>query len=252
MIRVCSTKGGVGKSTIAVNLAAALQMQGYNVLIVDEDNINPCVGLYLGLQDVNIGILDVMKNKVDMKRAIIPHATTGLHVLPGRLGYTGKTPTKKQVTVFFNKLKTSEYDYVIVDTQPGIPFPDSLASYDEALITVQPYEASSLSALRMAKEYSKRNMKTNIVVNMVKNKKYELSMPDIQELSEVRVIAMMPDDEEVSVSTAEHIPVYVYDKKSKFSKAVIDLANIYVSRVPFIRESPGKEKGLFSRVIGRG
>lgn len=252
MIRVCSTKGGVGKTTVAVNLATALQLQGYSTLVVDEDCTNPCVGLYLGLQDVNIGIFDVMKSKVDMRRAIIPHATTGLHVLPGKLGYTGRQPTKKQITTFFGRLKSSEYDYVIVDTQPGIPFPDSLSAYDEALIVAQPYEASNLSALRMAKEYSKHNLKVNVAVNMVRNKRYELSLLDIQELSEAHVISALPADEEVPISMAEHIPLYVYNRRAMFSKAIADLANVYATRVPFVRESPPKGSWFFSRLKKAG
>ena len=249
MIRVCSTKGGVGKTTIAVNLATVLQLQGYNVLLVDEDSINPCVGIYMGLQDVPLGIFDVMKNKVDLKRAIVPHPSTGMHVLPGRLGYNEKSPTKKQIIRFFNELKTSGYDFVIVDTQPGIPFPDSLNSYDEALIIVRPSEASNISALRMAREYSQRNLKVNAVANMIKGKKYELSLPEIQEVAEVHVIAALPEDENVLISTTEHVPVYIYNKRSQFSKAILDLANIYTSRVSFIKESPvEKGGGIFSKL----
>ncbi len=253
MVRVCSTKGGVGKTTISVNLAAALQLQGYSVLLVDEDSVNPCVGLYVGLPDISLGIFDVMKGKTDIRRAIVPHPTTGLHILPGRLGYAGRAPTKRQVITFFSKLKSLGYDYVIVDTQPGIPFPDSLSAYDEALIVVQPYEASNLSALRMAREYSKRNLKVNVIANRVRGKKYELSMPEIQQLSEVHLISALPEDEQVAISTAEHIPVYVYDKRTGFSKAISDLANVYTSRVSFIKESPAESgSGFFSRIIRRG
>ena len=63
LIRLSSTKGGVGKSVIAVNLAAALQMYGFKTLVVDMDTINPCVGLYLGIQDSSTGTFDAMQKR---------------------------------------------------------------------------------------------------------------------------------------------------------------------------------------------
>ncbi len=62
IIRVSSTKGGVGKSAIAVNLAVSIEMYGYRTLIVDLDTINPSVGLYLGLANVSIGAEEAMNN----------------------------------------------------------------------------------------------------------------------------------------------------------------------------------------------
>ena len=231
VIRVCSTKGGVGKTTVAINLATALQLRGYNVLLIDSDSINPCVGLYMGLQDVNTGIFDVIKGRIDIKRAIIPHPVTGLHVLPGNAGYEGNAYTKIQISRFFSKLRSGDYDFIVVDTQPGIIFQDNFRNYEEGLIVVWPFEASCLSALKMSRQYTRGDLKTSIVVNMVRGKRYELSLREIEELSEAHVIAVLPEDEKVAVNTAEHIPVYIYDKRTKFSRSIAELADVYTSRV---------------------
>lgn len=247
VMRVCSTKGGVGKTTVAINLATAMQLRGYNVLIVDADSINPCVGLYMGLQDVNVGTFEVMQGKVDARRAIIPHPVTGLHILPGKTGSEDTKYTKAQVSRFFKTIIALGYDFIIVDTQPGIMFPNNLDAYDEGLIVTLPFEASCLSALKMSQLYSKKGLKTNVVANMVRGRRYELSLRDIEELTENHVIASLPEDEKVDVSIAEHIPIYLYDKKVRFSKAITDLADVYTSRVALDREAPAyKGRGFFS------
>ncbi len=247
VMRVCSTKGGVGKTTVAINLATAMQLRGYNVLIVDADSINPCVGLYMGLQDVNVGTFEAMRGKVDVRRAIIPHPVTGLHILPGKTGSEDTKYTKAQVSRFFKTIIALGYDFIIVDTQPGIMFPNNLDAYDEGLIVTLPFEASCLSALKMSQLYSKTGLKTNVVANMVRGRRYELSLRDIEELTENHVIASLPEDEKVDVSIAEHIPIYLYDKKVRFSKAITDLADVYTSRVALDREAPAyKGRGFFS------
>ena len=214
LIRLSSTKGGVGKSVIAVNLATALQMYGFKTLIVDMDTRNPCVGLYLGLQDQSTGTFDAMRKRTELRRVIVPHPATGLHILPGRIGYSGEQPSVEMGNSFFRQLKNSEYKFIIIDTQPGVAFPELLKWYDEALIVVLPYEASCISAVKMFKRCGKEGLKGSLIVNKVGNRRYELSIREIEAMCENKVIGVLSEDRNVDIGVAEHTPTYALSRKA--------------------------------------
>ncbi|MDE1869360.1 MAG: AAA family ATPase [Candidatus Micrarchaeota archaeon] len=247
MIMVSSPKGGVGKSVISINLAAALRSMRYNVLIVDTDIINPCVGLYLGLMDTSIGVLDVIGKKVDIKRAIVPHPSTGVRVLPGNLSRTIATTkdvkiTTPQIDLFMKKLTKLDFDFVIIDTQPGIEFPSALGVYDEAILVAQPNKASCISAIKMLSRYGKAKLKCNLVINRVRDRKYELDMREIEDMVEIKVSEMLPEDEKVQIGVSEGVPTYLLDGRAPFSKTVKDLALMYASRIGTAQRPDEDEK----------
>jgi MinD-like ATPase involved in chromosome partitioning or flagellar assembly len=254
LIRLSSTKGGVGKSVIAVNLAVALQMYGFKTLVVDMDTVNPCVGLYLGMQDSSVGTFDAMHSRAEIRRVIVPHPATGLHVLPGRISYNGKQPTVALGNAFFRKLRNSDYKFIIVDTQPGVAFPELLKWYDEALVVALPYEASCISAVKMFKKCGKEGLKASLVLNKVGNRRYELSIMEVEAMCETKVISTLPEDRDVDIGVAEHTPTYVLNKKAPFSAGIEDVTNVYSSRIDTMRNPNYARDGILSmirRLFGR-
>jgi len=249
IIRVSSTKGGVGKSAIAVNLAVSLQMYGYRTLIVDLDTINPSVGLYLGLANVSIGAEEAMKNQMDIRRIIVPHAATGLHVLPGILERRYTFPNKAQLDGFFQRLQGADYDFIVVDTQPGIPSAETSKYYDEALLITLPDEASCISAIKMLRQYGEERLKTSILVNRVANKSYELSIREIEDMCETKVTGYLPEDENVKVTIAEHIPLFLKNRNSPFSRHISTIGSIYTSRSGVLRTRPADTNSIISRIM---
>ncbi|MDE1857302.1 MAG: AAA family ATPase [Candidatus Micrarchaeota archaeon] len=253
-----SPKGGVGKSVIAINLATALQSMGYNVLIIDLDLINPCVGLYMGIQDTNLGFLDVVKKRADLKRSIVPHAPTGVRVLPGRLYaniFTIKdfSPTAKQLRDFFLKVLKLSYDFVIVDTQPGIAYPLPLDLYSEAMLVALPYKSSCIAAVKMEDRYGKVGLKCSLVVNRVRDKKFELSDREIEEMVETPVSVALPEDDKVQEGVAEGVPVELLNRRAPFSRGIMELARMYATRVsrPERRNVTETGGGLLDRLKRR-
>ena len=85
LIRIASQKGGVGKTTVAVNLSVALMQKGYDVLLVDADTTNPACGFHLGMEKSNRGYYDVIKKGANINEAISIHTPSGVHVLNGRI-----------------------------------------------------------------------------------------------------------------------------------------------------------------------
>jgi len=185
---------------------------------------------------------------MDLRRVIVPHPSTGLHVLPGRIGYNGAQPTVALGDAFFKKLKNSEYKFIIIDTQPGVVFPELLRWYDEALIVALPFEASCISAVKMFKKCGKEGLKANLVVNKVGNRRYELSIREIEAMCESKALGVLQEDRNVDIGVAEHAPTYVLNKKTPFSIGIDEVASIYSSRIDTMRNPSYARGGLISAI----
>jgi len=219
--------------------------------VIDADTINPCVGLYLGLENASAGTMEVLLDKADISKVIIPHPTTGIRILPGiitAIPYNVEEfkPSEKQIQKFFESIGKLSYDFIILDTQPGVAFPEFPELYDEAVVVTVPRTASCISAIKMLNEYKKVKLKTSLVVNMVANKKYELTITEIEDMAEIRVAATLPEDENVLMSVADRMPVYLFKKEAPFSKAIDELAGVFASRIDTIRHpDKGTKSSLF-------
>ena len=134
IIRVSSQKGGVGKTTVAVNLATSFALMGYKTLLYDTDFSNPSVGFHLGLEDANIGIQSVLTKKTRLQNAIVTHDPSGMHVLPCEINTKMNTATPEQINLFKSEVLRENYDFVVGDTPPGVIGSEISSLYDEALI----------------------------------------------------------------------------------------------------------------------
>jgi MinD-like ATPase involved in chromosome partitioning or flagellar assembly len=252
VIRVSSQKGGVGKTTIAVNIATALSMLDYKVLLIDGDYVNPAVGFHLGLDQVNKGFIDVVSKGSDIKIAIVPHTPTGMHVLPGRISSNISAPNREHMQALYDKLGALNYDFVIFDTPPGL-MPDDdyayLKNYDEAIIITTPEMSSCTSAIRLAHIYDDIGLKHSLIVNRVKNKGYEVSEQEIEESYGGTVTGSIPEDDIVPLSISEHIPAYLLNRKCRFSVVMGRAAKRYGAKMGSSYTMAGEQIGLLERIL---
>lgn len=230
ILGVSSQKGGVGKTTVSVNLAIALREAGYKVLLVDGDTTNPSAGFHLGIEKVNIGYSDLLYGKADLNDVIVVHASSGIHVIPGTISMKRMSPSQADIPKLGNKISKSSYDFVVFDTAPGFVEEDLSTYYDEALILTTPEMTACTSSIRLAHEYDQANVKHNLLVNRIRNRKYEISIHEIEEISEGRVVGALPEDEIVPISVSEHIPAYMLDINSKFSKGISRTSRKYATK----------------------
>lgn len=251
IIRVSSTKGGVGKSVISTNLAVALRRRGYEVLLVDTDFVNPCVGVYLGLEHVNTGLQTVMKRRGRLESAIITHNASGVRVLPQTL-YDEVKPTSAMIGRMNKELKKLPYDFVIVDTEPGLQWPETLKSYNEALIVTIPTEAACISAVKLMQRYKRINLKTTVIVNRRNSGGPGLSLREIESLVEENLAAVLDEDDQVLVGVTDRIPICLLNRRARFSKEFESLASLISSRRGEPSEQGrGERKGIFRRIRER-
>lgn len=243
ILRVSAQKGGVGKTTIAVNLAVAMKSHGYSVLLADADSSNPSVGLHLGLESVETGFIDLLHGKA-LNRVTVTHASSGLEVVCNPVSIKAFEMKKKEIENAYMALKGSNYDLLIVDTQPGYFHDVITRSIDETLIVTNPDMPSYLSALRLSEYFSNKNVPHTLVVNRVCGKKYEINIKEFEETYEGSISAVVPEDDIVPVSIAAKIPAYLIDPRNRFCKAIDKLSERIAASVgpPSSREEAHTDK----------
>lgn len=231
IIRISSQKGGVGKTVVAVNLGVALSLLNYKVLLVDTDTANPSMGAHLGLTHANAGFREVVTGKEDLNDVIAFHAPSGCRIIPGTINAYSFTPKPADLRRFVSELAKTDFDFIIIDTAPGVSSEEPYDLYSEALIITTPETTSCISAIRLARKYTETKLNHNMVINRVKNKRYEFSTEEIENMYEKRALAVIPEDESVPVSISEHIPAYMTNDRSNFSRQIRILSRRYSSRM---------------------
>ena len=231
-IRIASQKGGVGKTTIAVNLSAALAQKGYDVLLVDADTTNPACGFHLGMEKSNMGYYDVIKKRSNIKEVISIHAPSGVHVLNGRIDTMPFVISYAEAKRFVADVSKLAYDFIIVDTQPGFYDPKIAELADEVLFIATPDMPSCTSTIKLSIEANSRKVKHALLINRVQGKRYELNEREIANMYEGRVMDKLPEDSLVQEGIASQIPVVLNRKKSPFVRAINMLADMYTLNKP--------------------
>lgn len=143
-IAVLNQKGGVGKTTTAINVGAYLAKSGHNVLLVDSDpQGNATSGLGLDKRAYEVTTYEVLFDASLLDQAIQPTATPKLHVLPANANLAAAEVELVEVpareTRLTEALAQASYDYVLIDCPPslGLLTINALAAADAVLIPVQ-------------------------------------------------------------------------------------------------------------------
>lgn len=118
-VAIVSGKGGVGKTTTALNLGTALNNHGKDVILVDGSLTTPNIGLRLGSSKIPVTLHDVFENNKSILSAIYKHSS-GLKIIPGDISLDAfhKVNTKKLIKSM-NKLRGAS-DIVIIDSGAGL------------------------------------------------------------------------------------------------------------------------------------
>lgn len=240
---VANQKGGVGKTTTAVNLGTALAACGKRVLIVDLDpqgNATSGVGVSkIGLKQSTYSI---MVENIDPLEAIVSTSVPGLHLIPATLDLMGAeillASSEKREFVLRNALSkiSNHYDCVLIDTPPsmGILSLNSLIAANRVIVPMQCeyYALEGLSFLIKSIGRIKANFNKNLEISGIvltlfdgRNKFHELVARDIyQHLPQKVFKTIIPRNIKISESPSHGKPVLIYDLSCSGSRAYISLA----------------------------
>ncbi len=248
LIAVANQKGGVGKTTTAVNLAAGLAMLGQKVLLVDCDpQANATSGLGITLEDGHRHLYHVLTGAISLEDAITPTVQQGLYAVPAHQDLVGidiELATKDEKEIVLKALfKTiSDYDYVIMDCPPslGLMTINALTAADSVLIPLQCeyYALEGLSQLVQTIRIVKNRLNPKLHIEGLLLTMYDhRTRLGYQVAREVRVHfrdlvyrTTVPRNIRLSESPSHGKPIYLYDPRSKGAESYLALSREFLTR----------------------
>ncbi len=244
VIGCISAKGGVGKTTSAINLAAALNHFGKDVTLVDANLTTPNIGIYLGAPIVPVTLHDVLRGKKDAREAVFSHQS-GLKILPASISV--KDARKVDHTKLDSVLRDLDghSDFIILDGAPGLT-KEAMAAIkasNEILVVTSPEMPAVTDALKTVKVC--KDMKRDVIgvlVTKTNAKNPDMSLKDIEKILEIPIIGVIPEDRAVKFALANKQPVVHSHPRSaasvQYKRLAADLLNLkYNERIEY--ESSG-------------
>ncbi|MBT3405414.1 P-loop NTPase [archaeon] len=226
VIVITSGKGGVGKTTSAVNIGAAINYFGGDVLVIDGNLSTPNVGIHLGSPEVPINLNHILLKKADPIEGVYEHES-GLKIIPSSLSIKELEKLKpEKLKEFKNEFKKIS-EYVIVDSAAGLGG-EAMAAIkmaDELILVTNPEMPAITDALKAIKMAEKEKIPVmGVIMTKVKKNKIEMQPETVKEMLEVPILGMVPEDISISEALNTKDAVIHTHPKSKAARAYKEIA----------------------------
>lgn len=250
---ICSGKGGAGKTLFTVNAGTVLAQLGFKTLLMDCDIGMANLNLVITLETrTEVSLHDVLAEKAEVHEAI-NHTPYGVDVLPSGLSIAGfKQADPEKLRDVMGQI-VDEYDYILIDSPAGISKEAvvPLAVCDEAILIINPELTSITDALKtkLLTEIVGRKVK-GVVINRALGLKGELGVSKIEELLEVGVLGVIPNDKSIVKAAALKVPVVIKEPDSPAAKKIKEIVKKLTNTEP-AEEQKGetKKEGFVERLL---
>lgn len=243
VIAIANQKGGVGKTTTAVNLGTCLAQSNRKVLVIDHDpQGNSTSGIGLRKGDIKKCIYDVLINEVPLEEVLIQTQVENLKIAPATIRLAGAEAELVGMMARDQRLKRAiepikkNFDYIIIDCPPSLGnlTINSLAAADSIIVPIQCeyYALEGLSQLmktiQLVQKYSNPDLQIEGVILTMYDNRTNLSSQVTEEVrryfQDKVYRTIIPRNIRLSEAPSFGLPITLYDERSKGAEAYIELA----------------------------
>src|SRR6201988_2241641 len=260
ILALANQKGGVGKTTTAINLGTALAAIGERVLIVDLDpQGNASTGLGIDRRNRSCSTYDVLIGEASLRESVVPTAVPRLHIAPSTMDLSGlelelgTTPGRAFrlrdaiEALNDNVSPDADYTYVLIDCPPSLNLltVNAMAASDSILVPLQCefFALEGLSQLLQTVEQVKTTLNPNLTIHGIvltmfdsRNNLSNQVVADVRQFMGAKVYnTMIPRNVRISEAPSYGKPVLVYDLKCVGSEAYLKLATEIIQREKALR-----------------
>lgn len=259
VIAVTNQKGGVGKTTTAVNLAASLAEAGRNVLLVDLDpQGNATMGSGVDKDSLRVSVCDVLLGDAPVEETVVTGLDARYDLIPSNSDLTAAEVTLKNLPRFESRLRDalrvfeSQYDFVLIDCPPSLSVLtiNALTAANFVFVPMQCeyYALEGLTALMETIEGVRANINSTLEIEGLVRTMYDPRNNLATDVSEQLVShfgervyqTVIPRNVRLAEAPSYGMPAILYDRGSRGAQAYILLAQEMIERFGRVRHPPAE------------
>jgi septum site-determining protein MinD len=229
VIVVMSPKGGVGKTTTAVNIATAISNLNKKTLLIDANLETPHVAVYYGFVGFKYSLEDVLNERARIEEAIYTGDNPNFHLLPSRIAKSRNDQSAHKlinINLYINKLR-DKYDFILIDSKPSYDIEFiKLIKEANGLIISNPDITSIIEAKKLKQELKDNGISIlGLVINKVNRKVNEqMKKEEIENLTGINNIWEIREDNKVYNALKLGIPLVLSSPKSFAARDINNIA----------------------------